>query len=172
MGFFFRKKDIKSIYAKHFLICQKLIKNSSIDYDSTIQFELAALLYVITDYAVASSGQNRERTSSSILDYLFSENIITNVTSSVFRDRLAFYGSVIRGMDLHAHCLPGVDISNAHPVICCVIAFTDCLLFSEYMYNYNSPAPFFSVLETFEISCNILEPLNTQCISIFNDICG
>lgn len=171
MGLFSKKKDIKSIYVKHFLNCEKLLQKSSLDYDSVIQLELAALIYVITDYSVALSGMNREKVSSSISDYLFSERIITNNTSNAFRNRLAFYGAVIRGMDLHAHCLPGVDISNAHPIICCAIAFADCLLFPGYITDYQSPAPLFSALETFEISLDIMEPLNAECVAIFKDIC-
>lgn len=168
-----KEKSLVDLFSFHLKRCCAILQKAHDSYTCEDEYDLYAIAYVVSDYAVAAAGKNRNETSDTILDFLFDE-LETRYPDKLlleFRDRVDFYGSVVRGIPLHAHCLPGVDLSDANPIICCAIAFCDCLLNPAYIDDYSDYCPpSFGARETFYIASDVMEPLNHELGSLFKDI--
>lgn len=161
-----------SMLQSHLLKCSEVLSTSSLDYTASNMFDIYAIVYVISDFAVFNAGKNRDAATARMLPHIFRELSYLSSTDPKpqFRERIGFYSEVIRGIPLHAHCLPGVDISDANPVLGCAIAFCDCFLHPAYISNYNAAAPQLSALDVFVVATDLLEPLNEALTSLYNDI--
>lgn len=168
-----RETALVDRFSFHLNRCCDIIRKADDICTSEDEYDLYAIAYVVSDYAVAAAGKNRNKSSGAILDFLLDE-LETRYPDKLlleFRDRIDFYSSVIRGIPLHAHCLPGVDLSDANPITCCAIAFCDCLLNPAYIDDYSDYCPpAFGALETLYIATDVMEPLNHELGSLFKDI--
>lgn len=164
-------KDIVSIYKTHYKKCLRIIKRTKIKCNKLIALELYAITYAVSDLAAYQREKYREQTSNAILDYIFlklkKEYGIPPV--ELFERRVDFYGTVISGLPLHAHCLGGRDTSDQHPVLRCTIAFMDCCLNPNYTNNYSGPTPMLSALDVFEFSRRSM-PLIDEIACLYSDI--
>lgn len=168
-----KEKSLVDLFSFHLNKCCAILREADDSYTSEDEYDLYAIAYVVSDYAVAAANKDRNKSSDTILDFLFDE-LETHYPDKLlleFRDRVDFYGSVVRGIPLHAHCLPGADLSDANPITCCAIAFCDCLLNPMYIDDYSDYCPpAFGALETFSIATDVMEPLNNELGSLFKDI--
>lgn len=170
------EQKVRSCFDAHFSNCYAILRQSDVQLAPPIVLDLYAILYVVS-YFAATTDTYCKAISDVIFDSIFAKISMVYAKPPVdnLGNRISFYESVFNGLDLHAHCLPGVDITNAHPVVRCSIAFSDCCLYSSYIDNYQSPAPLFSALDTFEIATEIMEPLNSELSSLYRnmrDICA
>ena len=168
-----KEKTLVDRFSFHLNKCRDIVRKADDSYTCEDEYDLYAIAYVVSDYAVAVAGKNREKTSDTILDFLLDELETRYPDKSLieFRDRIDFYSSVVRGIPLHAHCLPGVDLSDANHITCCAIAFCDCLVNPMYIDDYSdSSPPLFNALEIFHISTEVMLPLNQELAALHNDI--
>ena len=162
-----------SCYCHHLLKCCDILRNSASRYSHDEEYDLYAISYVISDLAISVAHKDRVKASNIFLDYLFRilSVLYPEETADDFLSRIDFYASVIRGITLHAHCLPGVDISDANPVTCCAIAFCDCLMNPTYTSDYSAWwPPMFDTFYALEIATNIFKPLNSELAALYNDM--
>lgn len=168
-----KERTLVDRFSFHLNRCCGILREADDFCTSEDEYDLYAIAYVVSDFAVAVAGKYREKTSDIILDFLLDEleNRYPEKSLIEFRDRIDFYSSVIRGIPLHAHCLPGVDLSDANPITCCAIAFCDCLVNPMYIDDYNDYyPPLFDALEIFHISSEVMLPLNQELAALHNDI--
>ena len=157
----------------HLTRCCDILKQADSGYTPDDEYDLYAIAYVISDFAVYAAGKNREKVSNVILDMLLKRSAILFPDNSIndFRSRIDFYGKVIRGMPLHGHCLPGVDLSDSNPVTSCAIAFCDCLMNPMYIADYNDYwPPMFDAFDAFCVATDIMKPLNSELAALYNDV--
>ena len=166
------QQKFDSMLQSHLQKCIEVLSTSGFDYTASNMFDIYAIVYVVSDFAVFNAGKNRDITTARILPHILKELFHFYLTdpNPKFRERIGFYSEVIRGIPLHAHCLPGTDISDANPILCCAIAFSDCFLHPAYILDYNAAAPQLSALDVFEITIDLLEPLNEALTALYNDI--
>lgn len=159
-------------FMEHYSRCSDILNASTIKLTPQLSLELYSVLYVVSDFAAFGCGNNRKIISEALLS-----KIITNIsmvepqfTSDLFKKRVLFYTQVVGDLELHAHALMGKDVSEAHPVIRCCIAFSDCCLYNAYIGNYNAPRPMLSALDVADFSLDVMEPLNSAFASLFSCI--
>lgn len=160
-------------FSFHLIKCCDILRQADHGYTHDDEYDLYAVAYVVSDFAVSVAGKNRERATKAILDFLIGKLAIhyPSKTLSDFRSRIDFYGNVVRGTPLHAHCLPGVDLSDANPISCCAIAFCDCLMNPMYISDYSDYwPPAFDAFEALGVATNIFSPLNSELAALYNDI--
>ena len=157
----------------HLLKCCYILRTSNSGYTHEDEYDLYAITYVISDFAFSVANKNRKKSSDKILNLLIGKLAVRypGIPISCFRSRVDFYSMVINGMPLHAHCLPGVDLSNANPVSCCAIAFCDCLMNPQYVSNYRDHRqPVVSAFDALKVATEIWEPLNSELAALYNDM--
>ena len=168
----------RSAFMEHYTRCRNILNNADIQLTPTLSLELYSALYVLCDFAVYCSSENRNKT---ISDALLSQ-IIHNLsgsypgfTTDAMRERVMFYSMVMGDLELHSHALMGKDTSEAHPVVRCCIAFSDCCLYPPYIDDYNAPQPTLDAVDVFTFSMEIMHPLNEEFASLhkcIRDICS
>lgn len=165
--------DFRAIYERHETAVSNLLIRNSYEVTQQFSIEMDALLYVIADLAVIASKYNRDYTSWALLFTIESKHLqkYTSFSKEVFQSRGDFYGSVIRNRPVHAHCFPNKALFDDNPTLRCAVAFCDCLMYNPYITNYDtSGAPIFDAIYTLNIASNILQPLNSELVALYNDI--
>ena len=153
--------------------CCSILKHPGSSYAPEHEYDLHIVACVISDFAIAMSGKDRARFANDILGLIYDRlsTLSPNHSAEHFSSRMDFYAEVIRGTPLHAHCLPGVDLSDANPISRCAIAFCDCLMNPMYIADYGDYwPPTFSALEALNIATNIFKPLNSELAALYNDM--
>lgn len=174
---FFKKKrsTVQKAFENHHYVCRNILKSSGIAYTSVAAFDILPIMYVVSDFAVATACKDRQAAAKEMQAWIFDqmpEEHKSELTAH-FDRRLDFYGQVIRGKQLRGYCFPGVDLSSAdsNPMLRCSIAFTDCLLDEACIDDYDdAPFPLFGIFETLGIAEKFTFPFGDELISLYNDI--
>ncbi len=165
--------DFRAIFEKHETTVSNLLIKNSHEVTQQFSIEIDALLYVIADLAVIASKYNRDYTSWALLFTIESKHLqkYTSFSKDVFQSRGDFYGSVIRNRLIHAHCFPNRSLFDNNPTLRCAAAFCDCLMYTPYITNYETNgAPIFDAVHALNVASNILQPLNSELVALYNDI--
>ena len=166
-------EDFRAIYERHETAITNLLNQNSYEVTQQFSIEIDALLYVIADLAVIASKYNRNYTSWALLFTIESKHLQKYATFSkdVFQSRGDFYGSVIRNRLIHAHCFPNKSLCDNKPTLRCAAAFCDCLMYTPYITNYETNgAPIFDAVHALNVASNILQPLNSELVALYNEI--
>ena len=164
---------LTSLFEHHLLKCCDILKLSQFKGTPEDEYDLYAVTYIVSDLAFFAVGKNRDKMSTIVdtivhrLSVLYPDNSYDD-----FANRIDFYTSIMRGASLHAHVLPGVDISNADPVTRCAIAFCDCLIDPLCRLDYDDcSVPMFSAFEVFNIATEVYKPLIVELSALYTDMC-
>lgn len=164
----------RSAFIEHYTRCRNILSNADIQLTPTLSLELYSALYVICDFAAYCSNENSNETISHALLSQIIHNLsgsYPGFTTDAMRERVMFYSMVMGDLELHSHALMGKDTSEAHPVVRCCIAFSDCCLYPPYIEDYNAPRPVLSALDVFTFSMEVMQPLNEEFASLYKRIC-
>ncbi len=165
--------QVRHKFMEHYSRCCDILNATNAKMTYTLSLELYSVMYVISDYAAFGYEHNRKIVSDTLLLKIIPNLSMTypQFTSDMLRRRVTFYSQVVGGLELHAHALMAKDVSDAHPVIRCCIAFSDCCLHPPYIENYNAARPMLSALDVMDFSIDVMEPLNAEFASLYKDIC-
>ena len=165
--------QIRHKFSEHYSHCCDILNASDAKMTPKLSLELYSVMYVISDFAAFGYENSRKIVSDALLSKILPTLSMTypQFTTDMFRKRIMFYSRVVGDMELHAHALMAADVSDAHPVVRCCIAFSDCCLYPPYIENYHAPRPVLSALDVFSFSIDVLDALNTEFSSLYNDIC-
>lgn len=165
-------ENLGSEFNERYSHCYSILKQSNTRITQQIVLELYAVMYVVSDFAAVNSNGDRKIVSNTILNCILHKLslIYQQLPIKTLQDRISFYGTVISGLSLHAHCLLGKDISDAHPVLRCSAAFSDCYLYCGYIDNYHAPRPMLDAFDVFECSSEIMLPLYSEFVLLYNNI--
>lgn len=153
---------IKNEYESTFHKCSAILEQNGLGDNIALVHELHGLMLCITDYC-AFSFEGGKLIVETLVESLFSARLRQRVGS-----RILFYGGVILGDSIHAHCFMGSDRSQLDkPLDRCILAFCDCCLYPPYIADYNCPTPRLDFTEvtakTFTLYFPILKEMLEFC---------
>ena len=150
----------------HIIQCSELVKNP--------QQELLPAMFVITDYAAASSHKYRKKVADDIVAWIKTQGFgkYWNETSLSFDERVGFYGEIIRGRKLRGEWLEA-DAENfaENPILRCVVALGDNLYNPNCVNDYdNAPIMLYNIMDTIFFASKIMTNISSEITGLFKDI--
>lgn len=172
MFFDHRYDRIVPSYDTCFIDCCKIFDEAGITPSHQIVLDAFALLYTVADFAVFSAYGNRSKASKLLSDHTAAKlsSMYHAHLGQILGERIEFYGKVISGMPLHAHCFAGDDLPNQHPVVRCALAFADCCLYPPYIDNYNISTPMLGFVEVTSTTYELFFPLLERLTAFYKEI--
>lgn len=165
------KDNVICAYVTLYEKCYNILDKSPIVKD--YEFEFFPFLYVISDYAVASSSKRREETLDILVKTILSEFLYTDDERNDFSRRVDFYGEIIRGKRLRASwdiCgnVTGQNEVEENALLRCTIAFCDLITNPALKFDYDgAEAVLFGILESTEFIINVFTPLYSLATTDF-----
>lgn len=165
----FGKKTPGKIFKQHYKSALAITKNSRIPHNA--EFELLPALFVLCDYAAASTGKDRCYVADSVVTEI--KKLYRGFNSTEFDARCDLYGEIIRNGNLRGEWLMGnVDALNKNIVSKTAVLLGDILCNPACAKNYYS-APYMvhDITEVFGFAESVMKPLISEFINLFNSIC-
>lgn len=156
---------IRHEYETSFHKCSVILEQNGLGNNIALVQELHGLMLCITDYC-AFSFDGGKLIVETLVESLFSDQLRKRVGA-----RMMFYGGVILGDPIHAHCFKGSDRSQLDkPIDRCVLAFSNCCLYPPYIADYNCPRPSLDFFEVLGLTLKVFFPILEQMNSLGGNI--
>lgn len=144
---------------------------SKISISNNPEFETLPVMYVVGDYAAASSDKNRQEFSRKILNWMQPKIQSTGYSDDDFFTRVRLYGEIIRGKKLIGSWTMGAEYKfEDNPILRCTVAFGDILINPQCADDYdNCSLTVHNISCLFNFSAKMIDVGNTL-ISFFKFI--
>ena len=165
---FGKKKNAGVIFERHYKSLLKTAKGSSIT--GNVEFELLPAMFIISDYAAASSGKDRRAVADTIMTQI--RAIYRNLDKATFDRRCNLYGEIIRGKPLRCEWFMGdPTIFSDNAVSKCTALLGDIIFNPECAENYdNAPTMCYGIFEVMSFAEGVMKPVLNELMELFGDI--
>lgn len=140
-----RKADkVYKIFADHYTyLYHRLHRAKEVITDRCFyeELELSAVMCAVSYYAFTTKHADALRYTKPIMAYLSSFNLLDdNVDADAWEERADFYNSVLHGKEVHGYYMVNPNSTVLAKTVAgrCSIAFCDCILNHDYMFDYEN----------------------------------